>query len=253
MIASIHHRFLALIMSTVVASAESKSSSMVPSAAGRESAPPHFPDTVHVMNGCYVSAAAYLSRLFAAFPAERGEPLIVLARNGDGRRKPHTIALITWQGGWWLRDEYYGVASLRLPVAPQIDAPRLAERALAICEKNSVAAVRFRNAAMPQPTPVNLTVGQRLSEVLTTASALPHESTLYWVRVDGTELPMLYFIPQPGQVAVYDPSHGTALAESNSSDGMKIVPLVATQLGYAVESVRRDEPSPPPVVLALHN
>jgi len=50
---------------------------------------------VHVANGCYVSAAAYIARFTVAYPAERSEPAAVVLPNADGSSKPHTRELDT--------------------------------------------------------------------------------------------------------------------------------------------------------------
>src|SRR5690349_17649388 len=61
-------------------------------------APPAFPDAQHVLNGCYISTLAYVTRFRAAFPSERAQPLTVELKQFHGR---HTIAVMTWRGAWW--------------------------------------------------------------------------------------------------------------------------------------------------------
>ncbi len=104
--------------------------------------PPAFPDAGHVPNGCYLSTAAYLARFAAAFPAERATNVAIAPRGFGGL---HTIALLTWRGEWWGRDEYFGVFRLGRAVAGNPDPvalARCAERLLAKHALNEVKAGR---------------------------------------------------------------------------------------------------------------
>lgn len=75
---------------------------------GIPSLPPDFPDTRHVPNGCYLSAVTYTEKFKAAYPTEH-----VRLQNFHPRGWPaaHMVALVTWQGAWFIRDEYFGVFS----------------------------------------------------------------------------------------------------------------------------------------------
>ena len=74
--------------------------------------PPVFADAAHVANGCYISAVAYLAKFSTAFPAERGEPAAFVLPSAGGSNQPHTLAIVSWRGEWWARDEYFGVVPL---------------------------------------------------------------------------------------------------------------------------------------------
>ncbi len=80
-------------------------------------------------NGCYVSTIAFLARFQAEFPGERGVPLVMVRRNANTVRWSHTIALVSWRGEWWGRDEYYGVFALDREVGAYPDPDQLADRA----------------------------------------------------------------------------------------------------------------------------
>jgi hypothetical protein len=200
--------------------------------------PPDYPDQYHVTNGCYISTHGYIAKFKTAFPEERAEPITILPRRG-GIRKPHTVALISWRGRWWLRDEYFGITSVRLPVTPAITPERIADRVAGICGQDSMTRVE-KNSGSSTIAP-EFSLEQRLSDVLGAAAVIRGEAEVYLVHSGATRIPMLYFPLRPGVVAVYDPHYGTALATSNTTDGLKVVPLVAQTLGYLVTSIERIE------------
>jgi hypothetical protein len=204
--------------------------------------PPDFPDDQHVINGCYISTMAYIAKLKTSFPAERAEPLTIFPRHGGVRRKPHTLALFTWRGQWWIRDEFFGLKSVRLPVKPAITPERVAVRVAGMCEKDSLWLLA-QGKVQPLGAAAELSLEQKLAAVIFAASVLPYDTELYWVRCKTSRTPMLFFRPHRGAIAVYDPQHGTALAESNTADGRKIVPLVAQKLGYVVDAVDAFHPA----------
>lgn len=209
----------------------------------RDDAPPAFPDTAHVPEGCLISTLAYLARFQLSFPDETGQPLTVAL---PGRDLPHTIALVSWRGQWWARDEYSGAFALRLPVRGAPDTERLRTAAEASLQRLSVRQLRFGRIAPQTERSRTLSTARRCQAVATAADLLPCTSRLFWVRSDGTELPFLFFEPTAGHIAVYDPASGTATAECAASDPQKIVSLVATRLGYMVEAVRAAEATPHP-------
>ena len=200
--------------------------------------PPDYPDQHHVTNGCYISAHGYIAKFKTAFPEEQAEPLTILPRRG-GLRKPHTVALISWRGRWWLRDENFGIKSVRLPVSPSITPERIADRVAGICGQDLMTLVQVNSGSSHVASEFSLE--QRLSDVHAAAAIIRGEAEVYLVHSGATRIPMLYFPLRPGVVAVYDPQYGTALATCNTTDGLKIVPLVAQTLGYLVTSIVRVE------------
>lgn len=202
-------------------------------------APPPFPDAVHVANGCHLSTLAYLARFARTFPHERGEPLIVAMRNADGATRPHTIALVSWRGQWWGRDEYFGVFPLDAAVAAASSRPRLIARAETALERHAHA--RLRDAqGVGAIAARGASLAQRLRDVTIAAALLPHPAAIFWVRSGAAELPLLLFRTSDGHIALYDPAHGTCWAESTMRDDARFVALAAERLGYRVASVRAD-------------
>jgi hypothetical protein len=204
---------------------------LTPWLARAELAPPEFPDGAHVPNGCFLSALAYLSRFAAKFPAERGETVHLDLPNADGSIKPHTIALVTWHGRWWGRDEYFG----RFPLGPALAPPDGNGRlALVVGRAMADGAARRRElvgqleAAATQP----LTPGRRAEAVRLARTLLPVSSEIVWLRAGGESVPFLFFRTGPGRIAVYDPAYGTATAGCHAADGVSIVVAVAARLGY---------------------
>ncbi len=194
-------------------------------------APPHQPDAVHVPEGCYISTVAYLGRFAVEFPGEWGAPFTAfLASN----RWHHTVALVTWRGEWWLRDEFLGAIRMNLPVASRaVTAPvaRHAEATLGRVASQLSRAQRARIAV----------IGRRFDathEVAKAAKLLPFPGEVFLVSSHGREIPLLFFRPAPGCIAVYDPHFGTAVAETTTGNSAKVVEVVAERLGYKVTSVR---------------
>jgi len=202
--------------------------------------PPSFPDEAHVINGCYVSTAAYITKFKAAYPAEQAVPIAVTMLNADGRRHAHTIALLTWHGDWWGRDEYFGVFALKRSAADDKISARLFALAESKLEQHAKRLAQAGRVAMPKPAPVRLEALRRAHEVATARQMLPFATEQFWLTSNGEDIPFLFFVPSPGEIAVYTPQNGTANACCAMTDGAEVVALVAARLGYAVEKVRRD-------------
>ncbi len=215
--------------------------------------PPAYPDGEHVSNGCYVSTFNFLARFRAEFPEERGEPAIVTLRNADGSRRPHTVALVSWQGEWWGRDEYFGVFPLGRSVAAHPNPEELAGRAGAMLEKHAAKLVRSRMASRPPTPATEMAAEQRVREVTAAARMIPARATVFWVKSGKSEVPVAFFRPTDRQIAVYDPLRGTSLAECACPDDAKVVAAVASRLGYRVDGVRADLASPIGTVVAAVN
>lgn len=199
------------------------------------SAPPAYPDSYHVFNGCHISSVTYLARFTAEFPAEHGHINVAVLRNADGSIKPHSMALVTWQGEWWCRDEYFGVFRLHCPASGAPDLRRL-ERLF----EDQAVRVNRRQPVRPPEAPDHFSADQRLHDVTAVAAGLPFANTIFWVHQDKHEVPVVFFRPAPGVVAVYDPTHGTAVAECALADDVRVASALATKLGYRADAIHRD-------------
>lgn len=196
--------------------------------------PPVFPDVVHVANGCFVSAVVYISRFTAAFPGERGETAALMLPNDDGQIKPHTLAVVTWHGEWWARDEYYGVFSLSEPVERPWTLGRLRRRAIT---EMSAAAARARRERRPvrqvrPPTKTLATRAWRREQIDTAQALLPLPAEVCWFDGSSGPEPFLFFRLGGDRFAVYDPSVGTASANSPEHQSGRLVAAVARRMGY---------------------
>jgi hypothetical protein len=217
--------------------------------AGDSAAPPAYPDSVHVLHGCFISTVAYLARFQAEFSDERAASIVVELREFLGL---HTVAVISWRGAWWGRDEFFGIFPLNVKVAREPDAAHL-ERAIAFAldrhAKNEVR--RGRAGYAPRP-PATLPIAERARIVSQAAALLPCPSEVFWLGGDREEIPVLFFQPAPGWVALYDPLIGTAQAQCAATNPAAIVKTVATQMGYQVRHLRRDFSRPMPLPASGH-
>jgi hypothetical protein len=202
--------------------------------------PPHYPDAAHVFNGCHLSTLAFLARFSAEFPLEQGHALVVRMRNADGTDKSHTLAVVSWRGAWWCRDEFFGVFPLGCPASAHPDLTRIVTRVEPLLEKHAQVHMRKSGVPKPSPAPATLSPEQRLHEVETAAEVIPFPHTIFWVRDHTREVPLVLFRPASDQIAVYDPAHGTGVAECSIRDDAKVISLVAARLGYRVDAVRPD-------------
>jgi len=235
---------LALVILPVLASSAARAAIV---------APPHYPDATHVFNGCHLSTLAYLAKFSAEFPAEQGQPLVVQMLNADGCTRSHTMSLISWRGEWWIRDEYYGVFSLNCTVAAVSDLSCLKTLAERLYARHAAEVSRQANAPRPPVVPSHLSAEQRIRDVKLAADRIPVAHTIFWVRDGRREIPLVFFRPAPGQIAVYDPSFGTGVAKCSEANDAKVVALVATRLGYRADQVRAELPTTTGTLVALNS
>lgn len=230
----------ALLLAATLAAPGALAAEFRPDASATGGEPPAYPDRAHVTNGCHISTIAYLDRFLAEYPGEQGEPLVITLLNADGIKRPHTIALISWQGQWWCRDESFGAVALGCAVEAWPTGRRLSAKAETVLDKHAKMLVRT-GMATPRPAPpADMAPEQRIGEVAAAARMIPFPTTIFWVRSGRHELPVAFFRPNARQIAVYDPLHGTVLAGCASRDDAGIVSLVASRLGYHVDSVRAE-------------
>ncbi len=197
--------------------------------------PPDFPDTTHVREGCFISSVAYLAKFAAEFPGEYGAPVSVHPRIYP---TPHTVALVTWAGEWWLRDEFVGVFRLNLPVASREITESVRHRAeVALDRRVRGLSRQERESILSLGLHGNRAV-DAAREVAAAANLIPFDGEHFRIVSGGREVPVLFFRPSPGRIAVYDANFGTASAATDIADSATIVRLVAEQLGYRAASVR---------------
>lgn len=203
--------------------------------------PPAFPDSVHVTRGCYLSTAAYLARFQDQYPAESAWPLTVAPRNFGG---PHTLAVLTWQGRWWARDEYVGVFALDCPVTSTTDVHRLRDRAEHRIRSLAKAQLKAGRILGEPDALVAMPLATREREIAQAVTLIPCTATVIRVRCRGREVPFLLFQAGAHRIAVYDPATGTATVECEPTDPLALVQAVAKKLGYPVD---RGPASTPPL------
>jgi hypothetical protein len=206
------------------------------------SAPPAYPDSQHIPNGCHLSTLAFLNRFVAAFPGEKGEPVVIAMSNEAGVHWKHTVAVLSWHGQAWVRDEYFGTFVLGCDYDQKPAGARLGSMAEAALHRQARLAGPDAIKALTPP-PESLTNSERINDVTIAASKVPFPATVFWVRTGKHEVPVAFFRPSATQIAVYEPLHGTCLAECSVRDDARIVALVAAKLGLRPDSVRADLPA----------
>jgi hypothetical protein len=197
--------------------------------------PPAFPDAQHVLNGCFISTIAYVARFRAAFPAERAQPLTVELKKFHGL---HTIAVVSWRGEWWGRDEFFGVFALGLRVPLHPDPDQLVARAQRALDAHAEREVEAGRGSWAPPPPRTLPAAERAHWITQAAAALPHPGEMYWLYGDALEFPVLFFRPAPGLVCFYEPLTGTAQAETTATHAPSVVKAIASRLGRRINAVR---------------
>ncbi|MBL9199047.1 MAG: hypothetical protein JNL39_01020 [Opitutaceae bacterium] len=206
----------------------------LPAAQPGPSSPPDYPDALHLPEGCLISTLAYLATFAAEFPGEQRAPFTtLLPHNGQH----HTVALVTWAGEWWLRDEFLGVIPLKVSAGSGDHMERATQAAGAVLGREA------KRLTLAQRRHIAAAGGglDATQAVAHAARLLPVPADVYVVTSGGREFPLLFFRPSPGAIAVYDPRHGTAVAETASPHAAAIVREVAQRLGYGVTSVRLDQ------------
>lgn len=210
---------------------------LLPSAVGKDAlrVPPAYPDKLHVSNGCQLSTVRYLAQFRSEYPGEKGEVLVISLPDTD---RNHAVALITWHGQLWCRDEYLGVFPLECPAEPRPPLKSLADRAESQLRRLAARLIHRNGTPNARPCEGPMSRDQRLAEVVRARLILPFHSTLFWIRNAGLEIPVIFFRLTSDRIAVYDPPNGTCVARCASLDDPKVVSQVAEMLGYAVEGIR---------------
>jgi hypothetical protein len=232
---------IALIATLAVPAASAFES--LPNGSATFSAPPSYPDVVHVFNGCHLSTLRYLSRFLSEFPQEHGQTLTISMMEADGTKTIHTIALISWLGQSWCRDEYFGVFCLNCRFDPQADLRRLVGVAEIKLHEQAAKVIGTTGMPLRRSAPTQMSAEQRISEVTAATRIIPGSSTIFWVQSGQCELPLAFFRPTAQLIAVYDPLHGTCTAKCSNCDDSAVVRSVAERLGYRPVGVRKGRSS----------
>ena len=127
--------------------------------------PPSYPEDTHVFNGCHLSTIRYLARYLSEFPGESGMPLLIKMRNADGPKRMHTLALVSWKGQAWCRDEYFGVFALGCPYEAQPNLKRLVSKAEILLERHAQTMVRTSGKPLRPNAPEQMSPEQRIRAV----------------------------------------------------------------------------------------
>ncbi len=209
---------------------------LLPSVTGEDalSGPPCYPDSVHVLNGCHLSTIRYLAQFKSEYPSERGDVLVISTSDAD---RNHAVALITWHGQLWCRDEYFGVFSLD-SLEPRPNSEVLVDRIENILRERAAQSGHKGGGPNTHLARGSISKDQRLVEVVRAKQIVPFCTTLFWIRSKNQEIPMLFFRPASQRIAVYDPLHGTCIASCECHDDSRIVSYVAVKFGYSVDGVR---------------
>ncbi len=202
--------------------------------------PPRYTLEDHVYNGCHLSTLAFLARFEADFPNERGEALIISMRNAGGVRKGHTVALVSWQGSWWCRDEYFGVLALGRKAEAHPDMARLTERLQTVLERRARGFMDMQGAEHLVEAPSELTAAERFHQAVVATRILPVPSRIFWVGKGRSAIPVVFFRTGASEIGLYDPLHGTCVATCALQDDSQVVALAAARLGYDAREVHAD-------------
>jgi len=207
----------------------------------RGARPADYPDAAHVPQGCYLSSVGFIARYTADHPSESGEALTVATGSYPGS---HTVALVTYEGTWWVRDEYFGVFSLGARVGQHLSPADLSRRAEWELRQRYFQKSGGRNAIAASVERCVDDAAGRLANIELAQRLLPCASQVVWVNGRAGRHAFLFFSPAPRTVAVYEPSTGTVSAQCASQDALAVVRWVATRQGYGVRSVEPAKPAP---------
>jgi hypothetical protein len=202
--------------------------------------PPRYTIEDHVYNGCHLSTLAFLARFNADFPNEQGEALILSMRHARGVRKNHTVALVSWRGSWWCRDEYFGVLALGRKAEAHPDMARLTERLQVVLERRGREFVDMPGVERPVEAPSELTVAERFHQAVVATRIIPVPSRIFWVGKGRSAVPVVFFRTGASEIGLYDPLNGTCVATCALQDDAKVVALAAARLGYDAREVHPD-------------
>lgn len=164
-------------------------------------APPWWPDQIYAANGCYLSASAYVARLASTYPAADATTYTVEIPSC----RKHTIAVVTWNGVKYGRDQYIGVFKIG-DSDPQT---------------SFVATLRRwwqakRTHRYPEKRPSS--IAERHAEVLLARQIMSFAKTeLVPVITPTGAVTILTWQTTTGELAIYEPMLGTAVGSTSAS------------------------------------
>jgi hypothetical protein len=168
---------------------------LLPSATGKDamSAPPCYPDKIHVSNGCHLSTVRYLAQFKSDYPDEQGEVLEISLPDAC---RNHSVALVTWHGRLWCRDEYVGVFPLECRAEPRPKPEVLVEWTEYLFRQQAARLIQRDGAANTHFTRGPMSKEQRLAEVARAEQIIPFRTTVFWIRCKNQEIPVIFFAPR---------------------------------------------------------
>jgi hypothetical protein len=177
--------------------------------------PPAWPDAHHVANGCYLSTTVYLANLHEQYPdvVARAENV----RLSSGRM--HTIAVVHWGAKTYLRDMFIGIAAVKGDTQCSFDA--------------ALSEWRYNGGRHGHRQRTVSTSAERWLDVRAAAQWMAAlQPQIIQVFSAHGPIPVLWWTTADGELALYEPSVGTAVGHSRRA------PLeVATELFGAPSAV----------------
>ncbi len=170
----------------------------VSAAPAKEGSPPWWPDKIYAANGCFLSASAYVARLVSTYPAAKASTQTVEIPSCRG----HTIAVVSWNGVKYGRDQYIGVFKIG-----DGDPQASFEAALR----------RWRQEKRTHPYPERRphSMAERRAEVLLARSIMAFAKTeLLPVNTPTGVVTVLTWRTPTGELAIYEPTLGTAVGST---------------------------------------
>jgi len=189
--------------------------------AGSEVIWPELGDEVHVSNGCYISASAFLRRFLDANPALPASIETVVIPGAE----KHSIVVVKEGTNTWARDEFIGVFKVNG------DLQHSYEVALRRWLRNATRVEIAKQTSEKIPS----TLEDRLAEVYRAQSLLPPEvgSEVIMIPTIRGQIPVLVWNPAPGRGAVYEPTVGTATADTTLT-GIALARAALKRQGFPV-------------------
>ena len=162
--------------------------------------PPWLPDQHYVANGCYISAMTYIANLLQRYPNVEARTANVVLPSG----KLHTVAIVRWENRLYLRDMYIAVAEIRNDLQQSFE--------------TALRAWHEKGGRDYYPERRPRSTEERRKEVELAARLLRFaKPQMTYVRSSTGPVKVLWWTTSEGDLAVYEPSVGTAVGPSGVS------------------------------------
>jgi hypothetical protein len=180
---------------------------------------PEIKDEFHVNNGCYLSASRFLARFLLANPGAEGSIQTVIIPGGD----KHSIAVLKNEGKTWGRDEFIGVFNIH------DDTQRAFDSAL----KRWFRKATEMEISLQTHERTPQSFDDRMAEVERAKALLPESqaSEIMIIPTTRGQIAVLVWNPEPGRGAVYEPSFGTATADTKLT-GKALARAALARVGF---------------------